>query len=517
MALSLFTGPNSIIGRLKEVSTRSVFYRPKNIYSINKAYEMKKKGEKNLDPANLTTFQKLLQKLKVGHLIGLGTAGLFGGLDVIRRIAEKKKKKGTAAFTAVFESYSFFGALAGLASFLTACFYKNKHEESIKGSIDEIVDRYVVKADGSRTLIKEGVVDGKKHPSLDQVVLSRSNDMVLKDALALARDQKVGSIYCLSGITGCGKSMTAEAMATHLAKKSKTGRAQYWYASDKTMQENFMDLLPSFGQEILGKVLGVEGTHEKLEKLFAHAVLEDDDVVIVLDEAHNLLGSGGLNFDPNNPHHSPQLVDSLKRLFSDKLKTKKCGNIYLVLPSNAKNDQIASPLARRMDANIFYDKPREEERKRLIKTIIEYEIRERGDQINIKAEDLKDEDFDKAAAIGTYNLLEKFGKNEDIAYEEALEAGFGGKVEELRSRPMFNGSEIDSVVRGAIVRYIENGCEGGKAKLLESIESSLQKLLDSILNERRWESELKTYFGQSKPNNMIFGNFGGGRRRRKAS
>lgn len=512
MSVSLFTGPNSILGRLKEVSTRSVFYRPKKIYSINKAYELKQKGEKSLDPEHLTTSQKILQKLKVGHLAGLGTAAVFGGIDVARRLAEKKKKKGAAALTAVFETYTFFGLLAGIASFVSACLFKNSHEEKIKGSLDEIVDRYEIKADGTKTLIKEGVIEERKHPSLNQVVLSHSNEMKLKNEMAVAKDKKIGSVYCLSGITGCGKSMTAEAMATDLAQKSKTGKAQYWYASDDMMKENFMDFLPSIGKEIFGKVLGIETTHEKLEKLFAHAILEEDDVVIVLDEAHKLLGSGGVNFNPNNPHHSPQLVDSLKRLFSDKLKTKKCGNIYLVLPSNNRNDQIAAPLARRMNVNIFYDKPRKDERKKLIRSILEREIQERKEKIDIKIDDLLDEDLDKIAEIGTCNLLEKFGQNEDIAYEEAVAAGFGGKVEELRNRPMFNGSEIDGIIVASVVQYVNGGCEGGKAKLLDLIEDSLQKLLDSILSERRWESELKTYFG-SDGGNLIIGNFGARRRR----
>lgn len=486
--------------QIKEILTRSVFYRPADTYSIEAALKLKediKAGKvttKNLN--ELSTFKKFINQIKFGHLLGAVTVLL----PLLGRFIKAPEGKSND-LKSLFNMVSFPGFFIGIGSLFAATFFKNTQEESIKGKLDTLVDRYEVNADGTSVNLKQNVADSK-FPSLDDVVLNETNEEEIKRAVSLIKDQKKGGIFCLRGITRCGKTMTARALTRELANKSESKKAQFWFASDEAMERNFAD-----NSKILGQLLGIETTVKRLERLIANAMLEDEDVVIVLDEAHMMLGFEGSgkvsNYDPNNPNQTSEVVESLKKLFSEKLRTKKCGNVFLVLTANSSANAMAAPMRGRMDADCFYDKPTQIERKKLIKLILADELKNKKDRVNLKIEDFTDKDLEKLSSIGTCNLLEKFGNTEQIAYEEAVRAGFGGKVEELRSRPMLHYELIEKVVRSSVVEYIETK-QTNKGNLVNLIETSLKKKLEAELKQRPlWEGELTYYFGQRSPDRIV--------------
>ena len=493
--------------QIKDILTRGVFYRPVDTHSVEAALKVKEdiKSGKNVPriPGELPFIPRMISKIKIGHLLGIGSTVLFWINSVLSKMTKPKDGERVAngsveLLRGLSKGFLGPGLLAGLVSFLTATFGTNIQEESIKAKLDTLVDRYQVKADGTSTNLKQNVPDSK-FPSLDNVVLNETNEEELRRAISLIQDQNKGGIFCLRGITRCGKTMTAKAIARELASRSANKQAQFWFASDEAMERNFADK-----SKFLGEILGIETTVKRLERLVANAILENDDVVIVLDEAHQMLGFEGQgqvsNYDPNNPNQTSDVIESLKKLFSEKVRTKKCGNVYLVLTANSSANAMAAPMRGRMDADCFYDKPNQRERRKLIKLILEDELKNKNDRLKLKIEDFSDKDLDRLSSIGTCNLLEKFGNTEQIAYEEAVRAGFGGKVEELRSRPMLHYELIEKVVRSSVLEYIESKVTG-KEKLIELIESSLKRKLEAELNQRPlWEGELTYYFGQNKPN-----------------
>jgi hypothetical protein len=384
------------------------------------------------------------------------------------------------------------GLLGSVGSFLVATFDKNIAEVNKAGLLDTLVTRYEVRADGKSINLTQGT-ESDRYPSLEKVVLSAENASELQAALDLTRDQGRGGALLLRGITRCGKTFTTKAIAHELAKNSPNKKAQYWFVSNSVMEKSLGD-----ENRFFGKLLGEDPTIDKLEKIIAHAVMsrgEKDDIpiVIVVDEAQDFVSSK--NNSKNDPLQNSALVEGLKRLISEHLNTPKCKNILLAFTANSSADQLASPMQERMAADLFYDQPKAAERAAMIRLILADEFEKKGETLDIKLSDIKDSDLDKLAAIGTVNLLTKFGsKSETHAFEEAVRAGFGGNVEELRSRPMFNHLQIEKIVRSSVVNYIKSGM-GGTKKLIDIIEDALKKKLDSVLaNRSTWKKDLQFYF-----------------------
>ncbi|MCH2228612.1 MAG: ATP-binding protein [Candidatus Caenarcaniphilales bacterium] len=491
-ALDSKSGP---VSKVRDLLTRSVFNKtqagPSNINEALKFRQEGRKlalGDKNKEK---NTSNQFLTKVKSGHLVG---AALMLGSTLLKMFqsklgASKKLEDNISDGT-------LFGFLGGLGSVLVATFDKNVAEVNAAGSLDDLVDRYEVSANGkTKNLNKD--VESEDYPHLENVILSASNKDELEAAINLSEDQNIGAAGLLRGITRCGKTLTTKAIAQELANKSRTGKAQYWYATDLVMNHSFGDV-----HKLAGQLLGEEPTIDKLEKIIAHAMMargENDEtpIVIVLDEAHRMLGGSGsssskesriLSYDKNDPTQTAPLVESLKRLISEKLSTPKCKNILLLLTANSTADQLAAPLQERMIMDLFYDKPHKEEREQMIRNTLIDEINKKND-LGISTDEVKNTNLKDIAEIGTVNLLDKFGSD-----DEAVRAGFGGNIEELKNRPMLNYLQLERIVRSAVIAHQKNG-KKGLTELLESIKESLNKKLNSILNQKSaWKRELQFYF-----------------------
>ena len=480
---------SSITNRL----TESVFCRPKDIKTIEHALTVKRepilKQELEKTPSG---FQYLLSKIKIGHLIGLGwiSTVLFG------EYAKNKFNLDDKSLFSTFTRLNFpFGTVGSIGAFLVACFGKNTEEESTKGKLDTFVRRLTVNADGST--IGPNNVEDDDFPSLNDVIMPDINRQNLLQALSITHDEQRGGIFLLRGITRCGKTMTTRAAARYLAENSPNKKAYWWYATDNTMERSLAD-----HERFLGSIFGSETTAQRLERILSRAILEDAPVVVVLDEAHMMLGSEGRrtgSYDPNDPNQTSSIVEAIKKLVSEKLKTKKCPNVYLFLTANSSGNAIAAPMQGRMDTDIFYDKPDKDDRKQLITSTLKKQLELKKDLIDLKFEDFTPEDIESISEIGTENLLKQFSDTDDErAYSEAVLKGFGGDTRRLENRPLLTYELIEFIVKGAIVTYIQNGCKGGKNALIDSIENSLKQNVESILRQRSWEGELLYYFGSGK-------------------
>lgn len=493
---------NGIVRKVKDFLTTSVMKPHVAPNTVAKALKFQEQGKKLAEAQSHkknSTLSKITDKVKYGHLVGLGlglltaiTKPLFDKFDLNDPISKFIK------------NYMPAGVIASLGSFGVATFVANPTETQSVGDLNNLVERYEVNADGESTDLREGS-SATKFPSLDDVILSEANTEELESGLGILKEKNRGGVFCLRGITRCGKTMTSKALARHLAQEGK-GKAQYWYASEDTMTGSIADK-----EKLFGDMLGIEPTIKKLERVIARAVLESNKgetpIVIVLDEAHKMLGgnSRGKAYDANNPHHTNAVVESLKRLFSETVNTKMCKGVYVVMTANSSAHEIAAPMRERMVADLFYDKPNEDERARFIKHILQREINEKTKKLDFKVTDISDQELEAVAKIGTCNLLEKFGSNnEDRAFEEAVRAGFGGNVEELRKRPMLTNETIEKTVISKVADYANGKIKGGKQALIKSIEDALSVKVKSILDQKSsWRGELLHYFGSNDSSSSI--------------
>jgi hypothetical protein len=487
--LSSFQG-NNLVRNVKNLLTTSVARPYSAPDTILKALKFQEQGRrlastdsKQLDPK----LKKILAKIKYGHILGLGLGILGFFIKPIFKLFNQDAPEQIKKFIPT----SF---LAGLASFCFASFVTNPIEESKQADLDRLVQRYEVDADGNSKDLKEGS-SSLKFPSLEDVILSDANKEELDSGLAILKEKARGGVFCLRGITRCGKTMTSKALARHLAQE--TGKkAQYWYAAEETMTSNLADK-----EKFIGEILGIESTIKKIERIISRAIVESNKgetpIVIVLDEAHKMLGGNRSRFDANNPHHTDSVVESLKRLFSETINTGICKGIYLVMTANSSASEIAAPMRERMVADLFYDKPSEDERFRFMKHVLKREMTEKAQKLDFQFSDIDDKEILKIAKIGTCNLLQKFGStNEDHAFDEAVRAGFGGNVEELRKRPMLTNEAIEKIIMGKIAFYANGKITGGKMGLLKAIEDALESKLKAILDQKSgWQGELLHYFG----------------------
>lgn len=490
---------NSIVRNVKNFLTTSVLRPYTAPDTVTKALKFQEQGRKLASPSSSSKdsgFQKIVNKVKYGHLVGIGL-GLLTAF--IKPLIEKYNWDDP--ISQFVKRHLPSTVIAALGSFGVATFIPNPNEVSSQGDLDSVVQRFEVDADGNSKDLKEDS-SSTKFPALDDVILSEANKEELDSGLGILREKGRGGVFCLRGITRCGKTMTSKALARHLAQEIG-GKAQYWYASEDTMTGSLADK-----EKLFGEVFGIEPTIKKIERILARAILESNKgetpIVIVLDEAHKMLGddssrSRRRKYDANNPHHTNPVVESLKRLFSETVNTKMCKGVYVVMTANSSASEIAAPMRERMVADLFYDKPNENERHRFIAHILKREIEEKADKVDFKITDINEQDIHHLASIGTCNLLEKFGSNnEDRAFEEAVRAGFGGNVEELRNRPMLTNETIEKIIVSKVSYYANGKVSGGKQALLGSIEEALKAKVQGVLDQKSaWRSELLHYFGSN--------------------
>lgn len=500
----------ALFPQVRETLTKRVFYRPTDIYSVDQALLVKQNPAKYKPKENkeLNSFQRFLTTVKLGHVVGAGWFGLiFGG-----EYARKNFNLDDDSFITKFiKNNTFFGTIGAVASLVIATLCKNVEEAATRGKLDGFVERTTVSSDGN-SLTKDGAKD-KDFPSMSQVVMKKTDKDEILNAVFAAKDKGVGSVICLRGITRCGKTMTSQALAVEMAKKSKTGKAQFWFAKEEAMRKSFADDMPLK----LFEQFGIETTAKRIERLIANAMLEEDHVVIVLDEAHMLLGYEGKDgtkkyYDPNDPNQRSAVTDALGKIIAEKLKSSNCSNVTVVLTANSAAHAMAQHMRGRMDVDKFYDKPREEERKELIRIILEREITRKKDstKMDVKFSDITDDDLSRLSKPGTENLLDRYGEftnsadkdEKKNARDEAIRDGFGGNVKMLENRPVLHYQAIERVVERAVIDYAENG--GGKEKLLTSIESALKKAVEDELEQKAlWKRELLYYFGENVGNKAV--------------
>jgi hypothetical protein len=495
---------NSIVRNVKNFLTTSILRPHTAPDTVAKALKFQEQGKKLASPkANDqdTRIQKLTHKVKYGHFVGVGLGFLTA---FIKPLIEKYNWDDSVS--QFIKRHLPLAVISSLGSFGIATFLPNPNELASQGDLDSLVQRFEVDSTGKSVDLKEDA-SSTDFPSLDDVILSESNKEELDSGLGIVKEKDRGGVFCLRGITRCGKTMTSKALARHLAQETGN-KAQYWYASEDTMTGSIADK-----EKLFGDMFGVETTIKKIERLLARAIVESNKgetpIVIVLDEAHKMLGGNSSRpgkYDVNNPHHTNSVVESLKRLFSETVNTKMCKGIYVVMTANSSANEIAAPMRERMVADLFYDKPHEIERYRFIEHILQREMEEKTDKLDIKVNDITEQDIQHLSEIGTCNLLKQFGSNnEDRAFEEAVRAGFGGNVEELRNRPMLTHETIEKIIVSKVAHYANGKVAGGKQVLLRSIEEALNAKVQGILDQKSaWRSELLHYFGSNDSERSIF-------------
>lgn len=474
----------SMYSKLTNLCTKSIFRPPVNIKSVDAALKIKAQSpDKRLQPKLESSWDKAIQKIKVGHFAGI----VLGGIGILSLYLAKTMKD--TFLETLFKGSGPTGVFGGIVAFLVATFGSNEYESSVKEIIDEYVNRITVDKDGN-TVTRDGVPD-LKCPSLDEVVLPQEHKDDLFGAMLLTQEEGVGGAFAFKGITRCGKTMSAKALARELAKRSPTGKAQFWFASEAAMKRNLAD---DFGVNLFGETIS-----QRIDRILGNAILEKDPVVIVLDEGHHLLGyerHGSERGNLNSPHARSGMSSAFGKILSEKLRTKKCANVYLVITANSSAEEMSAHMKGRMDSDLFYDRPGETERKELIKLYLKEALEKHSDKLKgLKPSNFTDKDFEKLAEIGTVNLLKQYDKkSEKSAISEAKAAGFAGRIEMLRKRPMLHAEQIEKAVKTCVVRYISDGCKG-RNKLYDMLRTSLEKNLSRELEERRWEGELQYYFG----------------------
>ncbi len=133
----------------------------------------------------------------------------------------------------------------------------------------------------------------------------------------------------------------------------------------------------------MGVKIGGETIGERVERLVANAVAHykktGEYVVIGLDEAHHLLGKDSKHryggFNSADPNERSEVSNTLGKLIQDKIQTAKCQGIVLILMSNSTGSDMSAHLGRRFDADLIYERPDEELRKKLLEMVVTEELK----------------------------------------------------------------------------------------------------------------------------------------------
>ncbi len=497
---TLLAPARGVLGIIKDGLTASVFYQPPDVKTVAQALEIKSNPKKLIEfknPKQLNVWEQSVRKVKNGHLIGLGWLLSVVGGDYIMKKFDLDEK---SLFRSLILTNLPFGTVGGALAFLTACFGSNPAEEKAKSKLDMFVERVTVKEDGSSKNIY-GKED-KYFPDLNNDVIfdEKRDKEKLFDVMERAIREERGEVFLLRGVTRCGKTMTAKAFTRELAKRSQGKTAQFWYATRAAMDRSLGDASP-----ILKELLNSETTGERIERLISYAMLQDEPVVLLLDEAHLLIGSGERGFDPNDPNQSSKVIEDLKILISEKLKTKNCKNVYMFLTANSSGRAIAVPLKNRMGFDKFYDRPKFEGRKEIIKKTLEKALTKLGKEKDIVFNDCEYEYLagQSGTAENRYDadLTKEYSSTDEAnkRYAEIIQAGFGGIEKVLKGRPLLQFEEIESIVDNAVYKWHEEG-SNDKGNLIARIVKALDEEFKLSLESREWEGEISYYFGHKYKN-----------------
>ena len=449
---------------------------------------------------------KWLKMLKVGHAFGLAwLLSMFSG-----NILEKFDIDSDSAIAKVCKVNSPIALIGGVVSLLTATIGRNDLEDSMVNLLDNHVTRFKVNKDGSSVKSKDDQ-PWEYFPDLNEVVLPSGEQDYNSEIKALIKESRTRGVFInLRGVIGCGKTMTAKAIARKLMQEDwyNKDNVQVWFASQNTMEKAWADDgFPRIELPVIGRI-GGETVSERLERLVANAVKHykqtGEHVVIILDEAHEMLGLGDNTVDPAV---RSKISAALGKFCDEKLKKEMCQGVMVVATSNASGKQISAHLGRRFDLDIQFLRPAKQERLELIKNYLQKELKKQidgtsKDLINENlARDVKNQqisfdsnkfvnDYGSLAEIGTENLFQsQYGGDKD----RAEGAGLLAYIAHLEKRDMMHCDAVIKAVRESLQLYESGGTLGLKALIENSLKS---KTAAAVKANHEWIQEIIHYFGE---------------------
>lgn len=480
------TAPSGMT-KLKEWFTSSVFYRDEEITTIDQALEMKKKHGGKPPSKQLNFLQKLVKRIKIGHPLGICLAG-FGALGLwLDKLWPDSFLK---PFFIGNAPLSIFG---GIVSFLTATFGKNTYEESLRTHLDDFVRKFIVDKNG-KAVTPSGLEWSEEFPDMSCVVYSEENKSELKDALNIIQSQERGGALCFSGVSHCGKTMTTKALTRDLAGRSLPGKAQWWFATPRLMDKTLSDR--GAGIELFGFKIGGETVTERLERVVSNAILEKDPVVIVLDEAHLMLGSDTESFNAHDPAHRSMMTEQISKFISEVIKTKNCKNIYVCFTLNSAPRTIPASITNRVDGDIYVERPEAEERKELIRMNLERELQRMTRKYNFT---LTESDYERLAREGDAELLKYFGDGDiNEGKDIAEKLGLGAHLYRLKKVSMLQCKQIETAIQRAVSKFDSKSGKKTKNNLIHFVKSELRKFVNKELQRGTHVDEKRYYWGEDR-------------------
>jgi len=438
-------------------------YRPEDYTTIESALISTKKTKNEESFAD-----KIFSKLKFGHVLG---TVFLAGLP-IPKILSYFNVDDDSFWMKASKILMPFEILGTAISYITATFCKNEHVESMKNILDHFVTRYKVTGDKVVNL-QTGAEDPQRNRSLDRLIMPDAMRRQIRSHVANSKDNGVG--LNAIGPPGLGKSSTGFAIAAEAAGE---GNAQVWVANKNIMEGTLSDsqelgLLTKMFNGVssvfgLGRLTG-ETFAERIERLIANAVKHyretGEPVIILLDEAHKLIGSKNDGSDQNDPHNRTSTVEELGPLFEDKLKKEMCKGVILLATSNSSPDQIAGHFFRRLQI-LKYTNPTKKERALKIEDVLKEwfasekykgsKLQKDGIAIDTVLEEIKtresstDPGSKKISSIGRVNLLKAYFDGDKEATDKA---GYGNFVKALEGRNILHYESIEFAVMDAINNY----------------------------------------------------------------
>lgn len=529
-ALSLMRGNKkdkgtNFVSKTKNFLTATAFetVRPQDYTTIESAIKDKTAAKKEKSFS-----EKLLGFVKVGHIFGLAWLAATAIPYVLKKIFNFDDD---SWLVKLFKVHIPFGMVGGLGSLGVATFCKNDYEGTLTNVIDDSVTRRKVYKGGKAELLKENVVDKRTYPAINAVVLPGDDIITGKDGQmysegqgscrgeinsALIRAQKAGIIFNFYGVTGCGKTMTAEAIADGVLNQPwyKGKSVQIWDASSNLMDKTIVDEIGRNGfveflEDLIGIRLFGESIAERLERTIAHAkrhYLETGEyVVIVLNEAHDLLGMSKRNgvYNPSDPHSISRVASNIQKLV-DKFRTELGSGVCVALTSNSSIDQIGTALGRRFDTNTRFGRLGKNSRKLLIQKVLNRELNKPDseqlnkniirDKVQLK---LDPNDYEVLSSnIGTPNLFERSYGSKQARVEKDLMP----HIEKLSHYDILTGDDVDRAVVDAVLNYKS----GGKEELKKLIATFLTYKESKEIQDEKWKGEITHFYGSGSSGSMGF-------------
>ncbi len=515
----------NFVSKTKNFLTATAFetVRPQDYTTIESAIKDKavtKKGK--------SFGEKLLGFVKVGHIFGLAWLASTAVPYLLKKIFNFDDDSWLIKLLKI---HIPIGMVGGLGSLGVATFCKNDYEGTLTNVIDDSVTRRRVYKGGKAELLKENVLDKRTYPSINAVVLPGDDVITGQDGQmysegqgscrgeinsAFLRAQKAGIIFNFYGVTGCGKTMTAEAIADGILSQSwyKGKSVQIWDASSNLMDKTIVDEIGRNGfveflEDMIGIKLFGESIAERLERTIAHAkrhYLETGEfVVIVLNEAHALLGmskkSGAYN--PSDPHSISRVATNIQKLV-DKFRTELGSGVCVAQTSNSSIDQIGTALGRRFDANVRFGRLGENSRKLLIQKVLNRELN-KPDSEQLNQNIVRDKarlkldpnDYEVLSKnIGTPDLFERSYDSKQARVENDLKP----HIAKLSHYDILTGDDVDRAVVDAVLNYKS----GGKEELKKLIATFLTYKESKEIQDEKWKGEITHFYGSTSSSSMPF-------------